>query len=86
MYCLNKADGKIVWNFPTLRKMESSPVIAQNSVVIASEDGRLYILDLETGHKIWSYEIGSPVYSTPAVTNNYIIVGADDGKIYVFGK
>ena len=55
-------------------------------MVVASGDGRLYILDLKTGKKIWSYEIGSPVYSTPAVTNNYIIVGADDGKVYVFGK
>ena len=55
-------------------------------VVIASGDGRLYLLDLKTGKKLWSYEIGSPLLSTPAVINNYIIVGGSDGKVYVFGK
>ncbi|MEI6901441.1 MAG: PQQ-binding-like beta-propeller repeat protein, partial [Bacteroidota bacterium] len=62
------------------------PVISGNSVIMASGDGRLRILDLATGKEIWTYEIGTPVYSTPAVTSKMIVVGGEDGRVYTFGK
>ena len=86
MYCYDKSTGEILWTFKALRKIDSSPVIAHNKVIIASSDGRIYLLNLDTGKKIWSYEIGSPISGTPAVLNNMIIVGAEDGKVFTFGK
>ncbi|MCD4735714.1 MAG: PQQ-like beta-propeller repeat protein, partial [Bacteroidales bacterium] len=81
----DKADGTIRWTYTALGKIESSPVIAQNVVVITSGDGRIYLLNKNSGEKIWSYEIGSPISSTPAVVENMIVVGAVDGRVYAFG-
>jgi len=65
--------------------VESSPVIAKDKVIVASGDGRIYILDLQNGEKIWSYEIGSAISGTPAAVEDKIIIGAEDGWVYCFG-
>ena len=86
VYCFNATTGDILWKYKALGKVDASPVIAGKTVVVASADGRIRILDLITGAMEWNYEIGSPVYSTPAVTSAGIAVGADDGNIYFFWK
>ena len=44
---VDKKTGEVAWKFNTLGKIESSPVIAKNKVFITSNDGRIYLLDLE---------------------------------------
>ena len=76
----------MIWKFKTLQKIESSPVVAGDKVLITSGDGRIYLLDLKTGIKIFAYDLGSPIYSTPAVIGDLIVVAANDGNVYGFGK
>jgi outer membrane protein assembly factor BamB len=64
--------------------VDSSPVIAGDKVVVGSDDGRLYLLDLADGRSLWSYEIGEAVASSPAVARGWVVVGADDGQVYAF--
>jgi outer membrane protein assembly factor BamB len=84
--CLDRATGKEIWNFPTRGKVDSSPVICGDSVVVASDDGRLYLLALDTGKQRWSYEIGESIPASPAVADGRIVIGSEDGKIYCFGE
>jgi outer membrane protein assembly factor BamB len=84
LHCLNRADGKVAWTFPTRGKVDSSPAIAGDKVVVGSDDGRLYMVNLTNGKELWSYEIGPPVASSPAVVDGKVIVGADDGNVYAF--
>ncbi|MCI0746933.1 MAG: PQQ-binding-like beta-propeller repeat protein [Verrucomicrobia subdivision 3 bacterium] len=84
VHCLNRADGKAVWKFPTRGKVDSSPAVCEDKVVVGSDDGRLYMISLKTGKEIWSYEIGPPIGSSPAVVDGTIVVGADDGNVYAF--
>ncbi len=67
-------------------RVDSSPVICGSRVVVASSDGRLYLLDLERGEQIWRYEIGAPLVSSPAVARGHIVIGSSDGSIYAFAK
>lgn len=54
-------------------------------VVAASEDGRVYVLDLAGDEQRWSYEVGAPITASPAVARGCIVVGARDGAVYAFG-
>ena len=55
--------------FITRGKVDSSPVVVGDKVVVGSDDGRLYIVSLKDGSELWSYEIGQPVGSSPAVVD-----------------
>ena len=74
-----------MWKFRAGGKVEASPVIAGDYVIIASADGRLRLLDFATGVERWTYETGSALSGTPAVTNDLIVVGAEDGMVFGFG-
>jgi outer membrane protein assembly factor BamB len=75
-----------IWSTPTRNKVDSSPVIIDNKVVVGCDDGRLYILSLTDGKKLWDYEIGKPVNSSPAIASGIIVIGSDDGSVYAFGE
>jgi outer membrane protein assembly factor BamB len=73
-----------LWKFPTRGAVDSSPVIAGDRLVVASDDGRVYSLSLADGSELWHYEIGSPVAGSPAVVEGSFLIGADDGNLYAF--
>jgi outer membrane protein assembly factor BamB len=85
LHCVNRADGKSVWSFPTRGKVDSSPAVCGDKVVVGSDDGRLYVVALNSGKELWSYEIGRPIDSSPAVADGRIVIGSDDGSVYCFG-
>ncbi|MBI5217760.1 MAG: PQQ-binding-like beta-propeller repeat protein [Bacteroidia bacterium] len=86
VYCFDKKNGKVLWTFQTLGKIESSPVISNDRVLICSKDGWIRILSLTNGKEIQKYELGVAITCTPAVIDNLIVVGAADGKVYALGK
>ena len=67
-------------------KVDSSPVVAGDKIIVGSDDGRLYMVSLATGKELWNYEIGQPVQSSPAVVDGHIVVGSEDGSVYCFGE
>lgn len=86
LHCAALADGKPLWTFATLRKVDSSPVICGDGVVFASGDGRVHCLALADGSERWMVEIGSAIYSSPAVADGVILVGCEDGSLYALGE
>jgi len=75
---------KEAWNFNTVGKAKSSPVIAQGIVYAGSDSGEFFALDLATGKKKWSAEIGSWVRCAPAVADGIAVCGADDGILRAY--
>jgi outer membrane protein assembly factor BamB len=53
VHCLNAADGKEVWRFPTGGMLFAPPTIADGRVLLGSSDGRIYCLDAATGRCLW---------------------------------
>ena len=86
LHCLNRADGKSAWSFPSQGKIDGAPVVAGDKVVFGSADGRIYLVSMADGKELWSYDTGQPVASSPAVAGHRIVIGGDDGNVYCFGE
>src|SRR5438093_1011533 len=96
LYCLDAGTGRsnwafetdtgnVIWTLPTRSKVDRSPAICADKVVVGSDDGRLYIVSLKDGKEQWSYAIGQPITSSPAVADGKVVVGCEDGNVYCFG-
>jgi outer membrane protein assembly factor BamB len=55
-------------------------------VVFGSDDGRLYVVDLDSGRERWVYEVGGAIKGGPAVAGGALFVGAEGGGVYAFGE
>lgn len=67
------------------------PVLADDKVLVGSEDGMLYSFDAETGDRLWTFStqglkmgLGKErrIWSTPTVDNGVVYFGAMDGYLY----
>jgi len=54
VHCLNKATGEKIWSYKTRGSIDSSPVICGDKVVVGSDDGNLYLINLKDGTLAWS--------------------------------
>ncbi|MCG3179026.1 MAG: Outer membrane protein assembly factor BamB [Phycisphaerae bacterium] len=58
--CLNAADGKEAWNFPTGAMQFAPPTISDGRALVGGGDGRVRCLDASTGARIWQLASGPP--------------------------
>ena len=86
-YCFNRSTGELIWRFNSGSRINASPVIAGDKVLVANMRGDLFILDISNGDVLWNYELGSAITGTPAVVSGErFYIAASDGYIYCFGK
>ncbi len=86
-YCFNRSTGELIWRFNSGSRINASPVIARDRVLVANMRGDLFILDISNGDVLWNYELGSAITGTPAVVSGErFYIAASDGYIYCFGK
>lgn len=86
LHCVDRATGKVRWTFSARGKIDSSPVLCGDDIVVGSDDGRLYVVSLADGQERWSYEIGEALTGSPAVADGMIVIGSEDGSVYAFGS
>lgn len=82
-------EGEEVWSFDHGTEggaALSTPVVADDQVVLGSPDGNIYALDAETGDVRWTVETESPVATTPALTDETAFVGTQDGSAYAIDR
>lgn len=75
---------RVKWSFPTGDRVVSSPVFADGTVYVGSDDGNLYAVDAASGRQRWMARTGGPVPSTPAVADGRVFVASYDGRIHAF--
>jgi outer membrane protein assembly factor BamB len=86
IYGLDPATGKEKWQpIATRSRIESSPVIAGERIVVATAAGKLYLLDVKSGEVKWEQEMGGSFTASPAVVDGRIILGNGDGTLYCLG-
>jgi outer membrane protein assembly factor BamB len=85
VYGLDPATGQLKWKLPTRSRVDSSPVIAGERVVAATDRGVVYVLDAATGAVLWQFDAGGRFAASPAVVDGRIILGNTDGSLYCFG-
>lgn len=82
-HALDVSTGKQLWRFPVLGPVWASPAITKNDrVIIPSNDGYVYCVDLQRGSEQWRYKIGPQIFSSPVPVDSIVYVGSDDGFVY----
>ncbi|MCL2414029.1 MAG: PQQ-binding-like beta-propeller repeat protein [Bacteroidales bacterium] len=87
VYAINRNDGSIVWSYLLKGDTgESSPVVANDRLLVYTRDGIVTILDVQTGRLIWEYDIGEQIFASPAVINGHFYVLTFRGNLFAFGN
>lgn len=84
LYCLNRADGTVVWTFSATDKIDSSPVVCGNRVIFGGDNGRLTIVNMTDGKEVFAYTLGKAITAGPAIADSTVLIGCDDGAVYAF--
>lgn len=83
-----KTEDALVYTSPYSRKasstIETSPILAGNTVFVGASDGRIYGIDKETGKASWQYATGAPVFGSVAASGNALVTTDFAGNVYVF--
>ncbi len=78
-----KGSVKLLWAFPTMKAVVSSPAVANGAVFVGCKDGAVYSINSSNGELLWYYySNNSEANSSPAIYNNSIYIGLDDGNLY----
>jgi len=71
------------WTFTTGGKVQSSPVVVNDTLYVGSDDGKVYALNATTGVELWSYATGGAIeMSSPTIFGNKLFIGSKDGYLY----
>lgn len=83
-----KTGDALIYTSPYTRKVsatiETSPVLAGNTVYIGASDGTLYGINKTDGQCVWKHATGAPIFSTVAVSGNALVTTDFGGNIYLF--
>ena len=86
VYSLDQKTGKQNWSLRLQGKVDSSPVIVGELVLVASGDGRLYAITFKDGKIVWEQEFNGGFISSPAVAFGRLVIATDRGVVYCLGK
>jgi len=81
---LDRTTGRVLWQAPTGRKVDSTPLVVGDVVYVGSDDHTFYAFDAASGKRVWSYTTDGSVSSSPTYGEGLILVGSDDGALYAF--
>jgi len=85
VYAIDAGNGTMVWPkpFDAGSLIKASPVIAGEMLVVASEVGTVYGLDLKTGEKKWEFDnITAKVLSPLYAAGGTVYINSQDNKLY----
>jgi glucose dehydrogenase len=74
-------DGTLIWAAPTGDKIQSSPAVSGDLVVVGSDDGYIYGLERLTGKRLWRVKTGAAVTSTPAIVGDTVFAASSNGTV-----
>ena len=77
---------KTQWRFQTEGAIRADAVVTDNTVYVASTDGRLYALNKQDGKRLWEFETGGALAGEPAVAGNMVIVTSRDNRVYAVNR
>ena len=81
---LDRKEGVLRWTYRTRDRVDSSPVIAGQAVLVGSMDGQLHAIHLATGLRLWGFDAGAAISASPAIGAGHLVIGAADGAVYAF--
>ena len=86
LYAVNRADGALRWSQLLRGNVgESSPVVANDRVLVATRSGVVSIFDTNSGALLWEYDTGEQIQGSPAVVEGHFMILTGRGTLLVFG-
>jgi outer membrane protein assembly factor BamB len=91
-YCLNVADGKVLWSTPVRTETLAAPTVDEGVVYFQTGTDVVYALDAETGKQLWVYNrqvtgnFSIRATSRPTVYKDKLLVGFSDGFVVALKK
>ena len=88
---VDRNTGTIRWELPLPEHAWSSPVVVDNTLIVADCEGSIHAFDVSrpgtTPPELWTFHLpsGACIESTPAVWKGRLYVGARDGYFYAIG-
>jgi outer membrane protein assembly factor BamB len=85
VYAIDAGNGTMVWPkpFDAGSLVKASPVIAGGVLVVASEVGKVYGLDLKTREKKWEFDgVNTKVLSSLYAVGDTVYINSQDNKLY----
>lgn len=83
-----QTQNALIYTAPYTRKssstIETSPLLAGNTVYFGASDGTLYGVNKETGEIVWKHATGAPVFGSVAASGNTLIAVDFGGNVYAF--
>lgn len=86
IFSYNLIRGEIRWE-RNVRWVESSPVLSDEYIFVASVDGSIYKLGVRDGVIVWKSGLKNrhaSFYTSPAVSGDKLFIGSTDGIMYAF--
>jgi outer membrane protein assembly factor BamB len=88
VYAIDAASGELASSWPgpfdAGSEIKSSPVIVDDVLVVASEFGKIYGLDIQSGSEEWDVDLEAKVGSALFGSDGFCHVNAQDGWLYTF--
>jgi Tol biopolymer transport system component len=72
----------LVWKFKTGGPVNSSPVVADGTVYVGSDDHRIYALQARKWGLKWTFEAADRIICAPTVYEDIVYFSARDNKVY----
>lgn len=87
LYARDRMDGAVKWKYMLKGKAgESSPVVANDRVIVCTKTGIVSILDAGNGKLEWEYDTGEQILGSPAVIRDRFFILTAKGTLFCFGR
>lgn len=91
-YCVNVADGKVVWEFPVRAETLAAPTVESGIVFFQNGADVVFALDAKTGKQLWFFnrqttgQLSIRATTRPTVAGDLVYVGFSDGFVVALKK
>ncbi len=82
LVAVNAENGNKLWESKTKLPFTGGPGIADNLLLMGTQDGEVYAFDATSGTQLWSATVTSEVLAAPAVGDGIVVVRCIDGRVF----
>jgi outer membrane protein assembly factor BamB len=84
VHAFDLASGALQWSWNAGARVDASPLLAGPHLVVATDRGKLAVLEASSGRELSAVELGGTLTS-PAAAAGLIVIGSSDGLLYALG-
>jgi outer membrane protein assembly factor BamB len=84
VYCLNAADGRLIWKFASSGPIESD-IVLDGGILYTATTSQVLALDSSDGELVWSYLLDSEMHTSPMIRGNVLYI-ASEMVLYALDK